>query len=834
MIPQSLGTMAAYVSIDSSQVKTGLRRVQSQLQGFSQSLRRSGLTTIAIGVGITAPLVKALRVFGAFDDQMRLTKAVTGATGEAFEVLTNQAKLLGRTTSYTASQVAASMVELGRAGFAVQEIEAAISPLLNMARATGTDLPAAANMAASTLRAFSMDAKKMSDVADIMTAAANNSAQTLTDLGESMRYAAPVAADFGMNLKETAKAISTMANFSIRGSMAGTSLRMVMLRLADENVRGRLEDIGVAVSDMEGNLRGVTEILQDVHKQIQSLPGAERLAFMGTLFGARAVSGGLKLASANFAELNRAIDNAAGSARRTAEEMDAGLGGALRMLWSAVEGTTIAIGEGLAPAVSDLAEKLISALGPTTEFIERNKWLLEVVGGLGLAFLALGTSMLVVAGVTWTIGKAVVVATIAFKALSAVLLFLAANPVVLAIAALAAAFGLAIYASNQLVGRVAQLTNVTKGLLEAGDKQRQMDELRIQRLRQLANKERLNTAEQKEAKTLVEELTDRYGDLGISIDDTTGKIEGLAGAYEAMATAMKTAALTQIDIQIEERRANIRELQAEIDSVWLRTGRIEGLTKKQMAEYDRIIALRKRRTAVEEGGAGALTGGVGPGGDLKSRIDAENRLQAEAFQLVQRWELKLASVKLQGIQSETKRQLDEIDLRYEYALKSAGDNARAIALIEKVHEIETGLVHAKLVGEWERRVAELRIQGIKDETQQRLAEIDLRYKYELKRAKGNAKAIAKIEEARELERRGVLEGIQEKVIRPASILALAEKGTREAYSAVVKQEQDSVKKTAENTKVMVQQQKKTNEILVTKGEALSDVGVFDLGLAGVG
>lgn len=438
MIPQSLGTMFANIGVTTVAMDKGFMLAQQKLEGFATKMRRSGITTIAIGIGIALPLIKAIKVFATFDDKMRLVQAVTQETGEVFDMLTERAKFLGRTTSFTARQVADGMGELGRAGFKGENIREAISAILDLARATQTDLGESAIIVASTLRAFELQTSETTRVADVMTAAANNASQTLTDFGESMKYAAPVAAEFGMSLEETAKAISTMANFSIRGSMAGTSLRMIMIRLADKKIQKRLAGIGVSITGSNDELRTVSAILQDVHKNIQTLSKAGQLGFMKDLFGARAISGGLKLAKGNFDLLNKAIDNAGGTARRTAEAMDKGLGGALRIMWSAVEGGDIAIGESLEEPLSRVVKQITKVIGTITEFIERNKWVIRTIAVVGVGLISMGIAMLSTAAIVWTVSKAVGALGTVIRLVGAALAFVAANPIVLAIAAVAA------------------------------------------------------------------------------------------------------------------------------------------------------------------------------------------------------------------------------------------------------------------------------------------------------------------------------------------------------------------------------------------------------------
>ena len=66
----------------------------------------------------------ALRTFADFDHSMKKVQAVTAATGEELENLTNLARQLGRDFPFTASEAADAMFELSLAGLKVNEVMA--------------------------------------------------------------------------------------------------------------------------------------------------------------------------------------------------------------------------------------------------------------------------------------------------------------------------------------------------------------------------------------------------------------------------------------------------------------------------------------------------------------------------------------------------------------------------------------------------------------------------------------------------------------------------------------------------------------------------------------
>ena len=386
----------AFVEIyaDNSRLVRGMRLAEQRLKMFGAKVQQLGQQFLRFGSVMAAPFVLSTKVFVGFDDQMRTLQAVIGATAAEFEMLTEKAKELGRTTSFTAAQVAAGMVELGRQGFNPREIESSIGSVLALSRATATDLAETSLIASGTLRAFALNATAMGRVADVLTATANNSAQTLMDLGEAMKYTAPIAAEYNLTLEDTAKVLGALANFQIKGSLAGTTMKNILLRLVDPKIQAELAKLGIKATNSEGALRKVAEVLTDIGQATEQMPNAKRLAIFNELFGMRAVAGGAKLTKGAFAQLNNAIDNAAGKAEKTAQIMDSGLGGALRMLWSAIEGIAIEIGESVAPMFGLWAQKLQTLSGIISKWVSQHRGFVMMLATITVGAIAAGAALM--------------------------------------------------------------------------------------------------------------------------------------------------------------------------------------------------------------------------------------------------------------------------------------------------------------------------------------------------------------------------------------------------------------------------------------------------------
>ena len=84
---------------------------------------------------------------------MAAVKAISGATSDQFKELEADALRYGKTTVFTATQVAQLQEEFARLGFTTSEIQNATRATLDLAAATGESLSNSAQIAGSTLRA---------------------------------------------------------------------------------------------------------------------------------------------------------------------------------------------------------------------------------------------------------------------------------------------------------------------------------------------------------------------------------------------------------------------------------------------------------------------------------------------------------------------------------------------------------------------------------------------------------------------------------------------------------------------------------------------------------
>lgn len=516
----------AYIELyaDNNTLIADLKKAEDTVRAFSRQVGEIGRQMMEASSVVLAPAALSTKVFAGFDDQMRAVQAVTGATGEQFDKLTEKAKQLGANKSFKAEEVAGGMLELGRAGFKTDEIDKSIEAVMDLAKATQTDLPTATAIAANTLRQFGLDASEMTRVCDVLATTANGSATTLTELGEAFKYAGTTSAMTGETLEDLAKNLGTQANLGIKGSMAGTSLRAIQTRMANESVQKEYAALGIDTTDAEGNLRNVADILKEFQEKTKDMGSGERISLFQKLFGTRGMTGGAAIAGNNFDELFDAIDNAAGRAAEVAEQMEAGIGGTMRRFQSAIEGAAIQIGEALAPEIQRLTQWITENTTAFIDWIKNNEDTIKTaaeialkIGAAGAALVAFGETAKIAAGIIGVVGTAgSLVGGLA------------------AVAGIAAVIGTHFLTAKD---GMTEFADAAEKVTAEHEEAARVDNGKLERLAELAEKQDKSNQETLEALQLVEELNSKYKDLNLTYDETSGKLEGLSEAQRKLAIA---------------------------------------------------------------------------------------------------------------------------------------------------------------------------------------------------------------------------------------------------------------------------------------------------------
>lgn len=331
----------------------------------------------AASAGITGALAASTAAGASFESQMSTVQAISQASESEMARLKALAKQMGIETKFSATEAGQGLEYMAMAGWDVDSMLAGLPGIMNLAAASEEDLGQVSDIVTDAMTAFNLEASRSAEFADVLAQASARSNTDVAMMGQTFKYVAPVAGALGFSIQDTATAIGLMANAGIKGEQAGTSLRAIFTRIVKPTaeVEAAMSRIGLTVSNSDGSMRSLDEILRDLRTGFAGLSESERASTAASLAGQEAMSGMLALINASgedYEKLSDSIYHAKGAAEEMAGVRMDNLKGDITLLKSSAEGAGIAIYEGLSEPLREGAQTGTEWLNSFTESVEEN------------------------------------------------------------------------------------------------------------------------------------------------------------------------------------------------------------------------------------------------------------------------------------------------------------------------------------------------------------------------------------------------------------------------------------------------------------------------------
>ncbi len=344
-----------------------------QLRGLNKNLKQSAADTnkvakssngmakqiikgaAALGVIVTAfrtvsrVVSSVVTTFTEFEFVMAKVNAISGATEQEFTALSNSAQELGRTTFFTAEQVGQLQLNFSKLGFSAQEILEAQDATLALATATGSDLARSATVAASAIRGFGLDASETQRVVDVMAVSFSTSALDIEKFQTSMTKVAPIAKSAGFSIEDTTAIMAKLSDAGIEASIAGTSLRNILLKMQDPN-SDLVKSFGKTIHSLDELIPAMKQFREEGGKMADVLEVVDLR---------QAAAFEIMLAGSNIlSEYRNNLKGSSGEAQRMANIVSDTLQGSFLKFKSALEGVSISIMENFAEGLKQAGIRL--------------------------------------------------------------------------------------------------------------------------------------------------------------------------------------------------------------------------------------------------------------------------------------------------------------------------------------------------------------------------------------------------------------------------------------------------------------------------------------------
>src|SRR5690625_4315151 len=362
--------------------------------------------TTRVTVPILGAAAAALKVGADFEEGMSKVQAISGASGEDLQKLSDQAREMGATTRFSATEAASGMEFLAMAGFETNQIMDAMPGLLDLAASYNMDLGSAADIASNIISGFNLQAEETGRVSDVLAKGASTANTNVEQLGKAMEVVAPIGEMVGLEIEGLTAGIGRMSDAGIQGEKAGRMLRQGILRLSDPTGKAAdlIEELGINVFDSEGNMKNLDAVVGELNKGLKDMSADAQAAALSTIFGSESTAGWsalLTVGQEDLKDYRKELQNSEGAAKKMADTMEDNAKGAWREFKSAAEEAGIALSEHLLPAVTDAIEygtDLVRKFGELDDSTQKN------IIKMGAFAAAIGPTALVMGNLTTGVG----------------------------------------------------------------------------------------------------------------------------------------------------------------------------------------------------------------------------------------------------------------------------------------------------------------------------------------------------------------------------------------------------------------------------------------------
>lgn len=296
----------------------------AKLMGMSQIMTSMGIGFAGAGAAGVAFFNETANAAAEFNTAAALTLTQTDGIGTNLEQLKDIAKEVAKEIPVPFEQMQTSLYDI----FSSMDVDANGAYMLlrefsQAAVAGQVDLQTAARGTIGILNAFGLEASEVTRINDVMFQLVRKGVGTYEEFASAIGMATPAAVRSGQSIETLAGMMAFLTRNGLNTSAAAAAAGRALESMANSKTVARMEEMGVAVRDANGEFLPMVDIVRQLHDKLGNLPGPERVAILQELFKG---SGGTiqarrfwDTAIQNFDEFNQRV----GEMSKSAGAMDA-------------------------------------------------------------------------------------------------------------------------------------------------------------------------------------------------------------------------------------------------------------------------------------------------------------------------------------------------------------------------------------------------------------------------------------------------------------------------------------------------------------------------------
>lgn len=349
-----------------------------------QALNDLGNTAGKVGLVAAAGLGFAVNAAANFDQAMSHVAATGDDARGSIDALRAAALKAGADTAFSATEAAAGIEALAKAGVSAEDaLAGGLTGALDLAAAGTIDVQSAAEAAATAMTQFGLTGADVPHIADLLAAAAGKAQGEVSDMNYALAQSGLVADQVGLSIEETTGGLAAFASAGLLGSDAGTSFKTMLGALTPNSAKAAkaMSDLGINAYDAQGNFIGLADFAGNLHEALADMTDQQRQSTLETIFGSDAVRAASVLYEQGEDGIRKwisAVDDQGFAAETAATKMD-NLKGDLEQLRGSLETALIGTGEGAQGPLRGLVQGATEAVNAFNALPPAAK---NVAGGL--------------------------------------------------------------------------------------------------------------------------------------------------------------------------------------------------------------------------------------------------------------------------------------------------------------------------------------------------------------------------------------------------------------------------------------------------------------------
>ena len=391
-----------------TQMGAKLDAIGTKLTTLGQGMKNTGRM---MSMYITAPIVglgiKAVSSSIEFEAAMSNVKAISNETSENMAILSEKARELGKSTSFSAKEVADAMSYQALAGWQASDMLTATEPILRLAEAGNLDLAKASDLVTDSMSSAGVSFDKLGIYLDQMAKTASTSNTAIDQLMEAFLVAGPVAKQLSIPTESLASALGVLANNGVKSSESGKALSTILSRMGKptKDIQKSFDKLNIDIFDSKGKFKGLETVLGDLNKAFSGLTEEQKIQHATAIAGKNYLSQFLMLVDSgngtmqSYTKTVKDSDNALMTMSKTMKD---NAQGNLERLKSSFSELMIQIGDKILPHVNKFVIKLTELMDKFGELSEEQQESIMKFAGLAAA---IGPLLMIIGTLTTGLGS---------------------------------------------------------------------------------------------------------------------------------------------------------------------------------------------------------------------------------------------------------------------------------------------------------------------------------------------------------------------------------------------------------------------------------------------